>query len=367
MNQKNWASFQAGRILSRLILLLALSPGLVRADTVPDFEANVPDPIIAQGNSVEIKQSEFDQAMGPMKFEYQARGLNLPGYFSGAVIENLMDYDLLTARANDADRLKGSLEAINEDVTNHINECGSLDQYNQSLGSLGITESDVLAIDKKADIAQAALIRLLGISVSDADARGYYRLHPAEFRYPDGSLVAFTNIEAEIKHHIEDEQVIEYRPGFMHRLKDQEQIQILNQDLLFNYHAFQMSQTGVVLQAPAIVLPPPVVKSIAFSINHFQSGGAVVDQGVLTLRADGTAHWSAVVYTARQDATQTWQVSWDIFDKAGVKLLTLPALPGPGMYNGSSPAPVKYHWDVDFKYDAGCFEKINHMTLHGSC
>lgn len=366
MNMKNRDSSKTGRILSWLILLLAIGLGRMRADTVPDFEAIAPDPIIAKGNGVEIKQSEFDQAVGPMKFEYLARGRDVPGYFSGAVMENLIDYGLLLENANDDDRAKGSQEAIN-DVTNHINECGSVDQYNQLLGSLGITENDVLAIDKKADIAQAALVRLLGISVSGADARTYYDANPAEFRYPDGSLVDFTNIEAEIKHHLEDEQVIKLRPDFIRGLKDREQIHILDPDLLFAYNAYQMSQSGLALHAPAIVLPTQVVKSISFSVNNFHSGDGVIEHGVLTLQADGTAHWSATVFTYGQTGGAVWQVSWDILDKDGLKLFTIPGQSGPRMYSGGNPGSMKYHWDVDFNYDAGSFDKINHMTLHGSC
>jgi len=367
MNIKNWDSSKAGQILSWLVLFLAIGLGRVRADTVPDFETSAPDPIIAKGNGVEIKQSEFDQAVGPMQFEYLVRGLTLPGYFSGAVMNNLIEYDLLLEKANDGDRTKGSLAAMNDDVTNHINECGSLDQYNQLLDSLGITESDVLAIDKKADIAQAALIRLLGISISDTDAQRYYHDNPAEFRYPDGSLVEFTNIEAGIKHHLEDEQVIKLRPGFLRRLKDHEQIHILNPDLLFAYNEFQLSQSGVAPHAPAIVLPDPVVKSISFSVDHFQSGDGVIEHGVLTLQADGTAHWSAIVCTYRQNSSQVWQVSWDILDKDGVKLFSLPGQSGPRMYSGSNPGTLMFHWDVDLKFDAGAFDRIKHMTLHGSC
>jgi hypothetical protein len=367
MNLKNWDGSKARRRLSWLFLCLALGLGGMRADTLPDFESSGQDPIIATGNGVEIRQSEFDQAVGPMQFEYLARGRTLPGYFPGAVMQNLIEYDLLLAKANDGDRRKGSLEALNEDVTNHINECGSQDQYHQLLDSLGITESDVLAMDKKADIAQVALIRLLGISISDTDARSYYDNHPAEFRYPDGSLVEWTNIEAEVKHHLEDEQVIKLRPDFMHRLKDHGQIHILNPDLLFDYNEYQLSQSGVVLQAPAIVLPTPVVESVSFGVNNFQSGDGVIEHGVLTLRADGTAHWSAVVFTYRQNSGEVWQVSWDLLDKAGVKLFSLPGQSGPRMYSGGSAGPLKYHWDVDFQYDAGSFDKIKHMTLHGSC
>jgi hypothetical protein len=367
MNMRNGNSSKAGRILSWLILFLAFGLSLMQADTVPDFETSGQDPIIVKGHGIEIRQSEFDQAVGPMQFEYLARDRPLPGYFSGVVMNNLIEYDLLLEKANDADRTKGSLAAVNDDVTNHINDCGSPDQYNQLLDSLGITESDVLAIDKKADIAQAALVRLLGIAPSDTDAQTYYQDHPAEFRYPDGSLVDFTNIEVEIKHHLEDEQVIKLRPDFLRRLKDQEQIHILNPDLLFAYNEFQLSQSGVVLQAPAIVLPAPVVKSISLSVNNFQSGDGVIEHCVLTLRADGTAHWSAIVYTYRQNASEIWHVSWDLLDKDGAKLFSLPVQSGPRMYSGGNPGSLKYHWDVDFKYDAGFFDKINHMTLHGSC
>ncbi len=350
-----------------MVLCLAIGLGRVRADSVPDFETGGDNPIIASGNGVEIRQSEFDQAIGPMQFEYLARGNALPGYFSGVVMEKLIEYDLLLEKANDDDHKEGSREAIDDDVTNHIKECGSPDQYNQLLDSLGITESDVLAIDKKADTAQATLIRLLGISISDTDAQIYYNTHPAEFRYPDGSSVEFTNIEAEIKHHLEDELVFKLRPDFIRHLKDQEQIHILNPDLLFAYNEFQLSQSRVVLQAPAIVLPTPVVQSISFSVDNFQSGDGVIEHGTLTLRADGTAHWSAIVFTYRQNASDVWQVSWDILDKDGVKLFSLPGLSGPRMYSGGNSGPTKYHWDVDFNYDAGSFDKIKHMTLHGSC
>jgi Family of unknown function (DUF6294) len=367
MNLKNWDGIKTGRRLFWMVLSLAIGLGRIRADTVPDFEISEQNPIIASGNGVEIRQSEFDQAIGPMQFEYLARGSTLPGYFSGAVMEHLIEYSLLLEKANDDDRKKGFREAMDDDVTNHINECGSLDQYNQLLDSLGITESDVLAMDKKADIAQAALVRLLGISINDTDAQIYYNDHPEEFRYPDGSLVEFTNIEAEIKHHLEDEQVIKLRPNFLHRLKDQGQIHIYDPDLLFAYNEFQLSQSRVALQAPAIVLPAQVAKSISFNLDNFQSGDGVIEHCTLTLRADGTAHWSAIVFTNRQNGDEVWQVNWDILDKDGVKLFSLPSQSGPRMYSGSNSGPPKYHWDVDFNYDAGSFDKIKHMTLHGSC
>src|ERR1700733_5599639 len=111
---KNWHSSKAGRLLSWLILFLALGSVCLSADTLPDFEPSTEDPIIAKGSGVEIKQSEFDEAAGPMKFEYLARGRTLPPYFSGVVTENLIEYDLLLGKSIDADRIKGCLQAIND-------------------------------------------------------------------------------------------------------------------------------------------------------------------------------------------------------------------------------------------------------------
>lgn len=365
---KNLGSSKADQVLSCVVIFLAIGLSLLRADTVSDFEATAQDPVLARGKSMEIKQSEFEQAAGVMKFEYLARGRTIPEYFPGAVMENLIEYDLLLEQANNGDRAKGSFEANADDVTNHINECGSLAKYDELLDSLGITEDDVRAIDTKADIAQTVLTRLLNISISDADARKYYDDNPAEFRNLDESLVEFTNVEGVIKQNLEAEQFIKRGPDFIHRLKDHEQIHILDPDLQFAYNAFQLSQSVVAMHAPAIVLPAPEVKSISFNINNFQAGNGVIEHGVLTFRADGTGHWSAVVFTYHTTAGEVWHVGWDILDKDGVKLFSPPGQSGPTMYSGDSPAGlIKYHWDVDFKYDAGFFDKIKRMILHGAC
>lgn len=364
---KKWSNSKAGQVLSCLMIFLAMGLSRLRADTVSDFEADVQDPVLARGNSIEIKQSEFDQAAGVMKFEYLARGRSTPDYFPGAVIKNLIEYDLLSEQANYGDRAKGAFEANNDDVTNHINECGSLAKYDQMLDSSGLTEDDVRAIDTKADVAQIVLTRLLNISISDADARRYYDDNPAEFRYPDESLVEFTNVEGVIKHYLEAEQFIKRGPDFIHQLKDHEQVHILDPDLLFAYNAFELSQSAVALHAPAIVLPAPRVKSISFNVNNFEAGNGVIEHGVLTLRSDGTGHWSAVVFTYHTTSGDVWQVGWDILDKDGVKLFSPPVQSGPTMYSGDGPGLTRYHWDVDFKYDVGFFDRIKRMILHGSC
>jgi hypothetical protein len=101
--------------------------------------------------------------------------------------------------------------------------------------------------------------------------------------------------------------------------------------------------------------------------NGARAGDCQLDDATLTLRSDGTGHWSAVVFTYSTHSGDYWRASWEILDTQGVKVAAVPALIGPRMDDGNGGPPPKYHWEADFNYDATQFNNFGSVTLWSAC
>jgi peptidyl-prolyl cis-trans isomerase C len=151
------------------------------------------DPVVARATGVEIKRSELDKALIPIKTGFAARGQNLGGdqlpLLESRVLGELAAAQLILKQATDADRQKArdqfdkSLKRIKEDgkLTDEEFEQKLAMQLRVQGESREEWEKQVL----NKTTVMGVLERELKISVSDDDVKKYYDEHPARFEQPE--------------------------------------------------------------------------------------------------------------------------------------------------------------------------------------
>lgn len=151
------------------------------------------DPVVAKAKGVEIKRSELDKSLVPIKANYASRGQNL-----GAEQTSLLEYQVLSemvgvqltlVKATDADKLKGREQF--EKMLKRLKTDNKLtdEEFEQKLS----TQLRVQAITRPQweqqilDKATVAFIleRELKVGLSDAEVKKYYDEHPARFEQPE--------------------------------------------------------------------------------------------------------------------------------------------------------------------------------------
>ncbi len=146
------------------------------------------DPVIAQGKGFTIKQSELDEVTAAIKANYAAHGQTIPEdqltQYEAMALNEFIDTKLLLQQANDADRAQGQQEA-DKAVTELTKEAGSLDALELRLKGSGKTLDQFRSQLADSTTANAALVRELGVSVSDADIKTFYDGHPSDFEQPE--------------------------------------------------------------------------------------------------------------------------------------------------------------------------------------
>jgi parvulin-like peptidyl-prolyl isomerase len=100
------------------------------------------------------------------------------------ILDQLINVQLLKAKATDADRAAGKAAAEKRfaDVKTKL---GTEEALNRQLTLMGATQDEVLQKWSEALTAEAVLKRELKISITDADAKKYYEDNPARFEQPE--------------------------------------------------------------------------------------------------------------------------------------------------------------------------------------
>ena len=151
------------------------------------------DPVIAKAKGVEIKRSELDKSLVPIKANYTARGQNLgaeqTALLEYQVLSEMVGVQLTLSKATDADKQKGREQF--EKMLKRLKTDNKLtdEEFEQKLS----TQLRVQAITRAQweqqilDKATVAFIleRELKVALSDEDVKKYYDEHPARFEQPE--------------------------------------------------------------------------------------------------------------------------------------------------------------------------------------
>jgi peptidyl-prolyl cis-trans isomerase C len=103
-------------------------------------------------------------------------------------LNELIAIQLLLQKASDADRATGAAEA-DVQYKKLIQQFGSEDAFNRQLTMVGMNADQFKAKASQESTAKAALQRLLGVSITDAEVQAYYTNHPADFEEPETAHV----------------------------------------------------------------------------------------------------------------------------------------------------------------------------------
>jgi peptidyl-prolyl cis-trans isomerase C len=184
-------------IFPAALAAIIFGTGGVFADTKP-ADTNAPaaatmtslfgDPVIAKGKGVEVKQSALDEVVVGLKSAYAARGQTIPPQqlmgIEAKMLDRLVQIQLLLQKATDADKADGKAKAELQ-ISNVLARAGTQEAFERELKSVGMTPEELrLKITQEAT-ATAALTRLLGAAVTDADATNFYAAHPTDFEEPE--------------------------------------------------------------------------------------------------------------------------------------------------------------------------------------
>ncbi len=147
-----------------------------------------PDKVLAKGKGLEIKRNEFDQEVIRQKAQWAGRGQAIPAaqmsQFEQAILEQMIDLQLLLAKATDADKAAGKAQA-EENFTKAKAELGSEEMLAQRLKAEGFSKDQLLARWADGGAAQSVLKRELKVDATDADAKKFYDDNPSDFEHKE--------------------------------------------------------------------------------------------------------------------------------------------------------------------------------------
>ena len=146
------------------------------------------DPVIAKGKGFEIKRSELDQVVTGLKSAAAAHGQSIPpaqlSQIQGQLLSRLIQVQILLQKATVEDKSNG-VQKAEVQMKALLDRAGSQETLNRQMKAVGMTMADLRAKVTQENTAQAALTRLLNVSVTDADAKQFYDGHPADFEQPE--------------------------------------------------------------------------------------------------------------------------------------------------------------------------------------
>jgi peptidyl-prolyl cis-trans isomerase C len=144
--------------------------------------------VVAKGKGVEVKRGELDADVIRAKSQLAANGRPVSPDQTTAmeqqILDQLINVQLLRAKATDADRAAGKAAALKrfEDVKSKL---GTEEALKRQLTLMGATQDEVIEKWSEALTAEAVLKRELKINITDADAKKYYDENPARFEQPE--------------------------------------------------------------------------------------------------------------------------------------------------------------------------------------
>jgi foldase protein PrsA len=183
------------KIVLSTILAGVLLAGLrvLAADTNAASVAALGNPVIAHGNGIEIKRGELDEEMTGIRNAYQRQNQTLSPaqviVYEKQILNQLIDTDILLAKATDADKAAGQ-KAADLQLTGAIENAGSQETFDQRLNANGMTETGLRAKLTQTATAQAVLERELNVSVTDDEVKAYYDTHTFDYEQPEMARVS---------------------------------------------------------------------------------------------------------------------------------------------------------------------------------
>jgi peptidyl-prolyl cis-trans isomerase C len=144
--------------------------------------------VVAKGKGFEIKRSQLDDDVIRAKSQLSAAGRPVSpdqtALMEQQILDQLINVQLLKAKATDADRAAGKA-AAEKRLADVKAKLGSDDAFKRQLTLMGATQEEVLDKWAEALTAEAVLKRELKISITDADAKKYYDDNPSRFEQPE--------------------------------------------------------------------------------------------------------------------------------------------------------------------------------------
>jgi peptidyl-prolyl cis-trans isomerase C len=180
-------------LLCTAALLVAQSiPAAEKGAATPDqpVSKSSADTVIAKGKGVEVKRGQLDEAVQNFKVNAAAQGKTIPpsqtGMIETAVLDHLVQTQILTSRATDAEKAKAKEDAITslkEAKTNAPSE----EMFNAQLTAMGTSEEQLLKTMAEQATAEAVVLRELNINITDADVKKFYddTNNAAKFKQPE--------------------------------------------------------------------------------------------------------------------------------------------------------------------------------------
>lgn len=144
--------------------------------------------IVAKGNGVSVSRAALDEALISIKSSYAARGQPIPPeqlpMIEQSVLQRLIQIQLLTAKATDADRATGK-ELAEKNFAEIKTRAGSDEALDRQLKAVGISREELKAKMIEETVAQTVVKRELKPTVTDAEIKKYYVDNPAAFEQPE--------------------------------------------------------------------------------------------------------------------------------------------------------------------------------------
>lgn len=148
-----------------------------------------PDTVVAKGKGFEIKRSQLDAEAVPKVAQYAAAGRPLSPdqrlLLDQSILEQLIDLKLLQAKATEADRATGYVQADKQFEAVKA-QLDTPDKMDRQLKVWGVTNIEqVHARYREGGVAEAVLLRELTVNVSEDDVKKEYAENKSKFEQPE--------------------------------------------------------------------------------------------------------------------------------------------------------------------------------------
>lgn len=146
------------------------------------------DPVVAKGTGFQIKQSRLDEVTAAVKANAAARGQTVSDdditKVEAMALNEFIGTALLLQKATAADHAQGQKQA-DAAIQDLAKQAGSEQALEIRLKGAGKTLAQYRSDLEDSMTANAALVRLLNVSVADADIKKFYDDHPTDFEQPE--------------------------------------------------------------------------------------------------------------------------------------------------------------------------------------
>lgn len=106
------------------------------------------------------------------------------------------------------------------------------------------------------------------------------------------------------------------------------------------------------------------IGNTAFTWSEIKEGNCHQIDGLLTLRSDGTAHFSCTLWTDKTRFGDAWRTNFSL-NYPGGRWELMPWHQGPRMNDGC-PSP-RYDWEFDFTFPSSIYEGITKVSQNCGC